>query len=135
MLRYAACMTGDPLSEVHFQTTFEAPPGHDRARLLADFLVARLTTFGVRCSQPQEVGDAFRFRCAVGRRGFHLSVGEVGGRHGQWLISITSGLDGLRRLFRAKEEAEHRHLVRALHRVLDADERIGDLRWHGTEDQ
>ena len=83
VLRYAACMAGDPLSAVHFQTTFEAPPGHDRARLLAEFLVARLTTFGVRCSQPREVGDAFTFRCAVGRRGFHVSVGEVDGRHGQ----------------------------------------------------
>ena len=128
-------MARNPLSEVQFHATFEAPAGHDVARLFTDFLVAKLTTFGVRCREPQEAGDASIVSCTIGQRRFHMSVGELDGQDGEWLISLTSTLSGIRRLFRAKDEAEHRHLVRALHTVLDGDERIGELQWAGTEDQ
>jgi len=120
-------------AEVRFRAAFDAPRHQDRSRLLADYVVAPLSTFRVKCSPPRDVDDGSVFGCLIGERRFEVLVAELEDQENEWRISIRSGLGWLSRRFRARDDDELLHLARVLHKVLSDGARIEGVTWHGLE--
>lgn len=120
-------------AEVRFRAAFDAPAEQDRSRLIADFVAGPLQTFRVRCSPARYVDEGSAFHCMVGERTFEILISESEESVGEWRISIWSGLNWIRRRFRARDDDELLHLARVLHKVLADGARIDDVTWHGIE--
>ncbi len=121
-------------TEVSFRSLSGEPPGPSRARDLAHSLVKALSSDGFACSVPEDVDYAFAFRCRVSRRDFYLLVGYVGDGIREWLVSITSDLGWLRRIFGDSDEHELRQISAVLHNILSSSDELEDVRWYTLEE-
>lgn len=121
------------LAEVRFVAEFEAPGAQDPSRLIVDFTMGPLITYGVRCGTPRYVQDGSAFHCVVGERTFEVIVASRDEAPNTWRMEIWSGLSWIKRRLRARDDAELMHLSRALHKILTTSSRMSEISWHGFD--